>query len=550
MGGYIAVPPTPGYVVLRDGSPQDLPEVLKERLLGLQEDKYNFDSLFEGFDADECLPATLEYAQAALEEEVGKLALVEKGGRNHALNKAAYKLGGYSEVEGFSGNEVAQSLIGACYENGLVDEDGLESVIKTIKSGWAEGAKQPRAVKETTTEDVDGIPMWTGKKAPRYPDHVRVLEAFGYLFELNVTTDQVYVNGEELTDVSTARIRSQMYDYNYRNRRAITDNFFRFAEENRYHPVHRYLEDEVGEWDGEDHIAKLAGYFNSDDNFQTFLRKWLIGAVAKSYEGAQNRMLILDGPQGVGKSYFVRWLASGLNDDSLYIEGPIDPDDKDFYVRLARSWIWEVSELGSTTRRNDRESLKYFLSTQKVTVRKAYGRQDINKRPLASFIGTVNHVEGLLDDPTGYRRFMPSTVSKVDWSYAKEVDVNQLWAQAKALYDDGESWILNDEEATHAREAAMQYEVDDPIVDILIENTEFTGNEEDYIPSADLWEKVKNTTPWSLGNKPRAEKMAIAEAMRKIYSEREGFVKKNKRVDGKVMKVYFCVKWTGFQINL
>ena len=99
--------------------------------------------------------------------------------------------------------------------------------------------------------------------------------------------------------------------------------------------------------------------------------------------------LVLDGPQGIGKSFLVRWLCPK---ERYYIEGGINTEDKDSLIRLASKWIWEVGELQATTRKADREALKDFISRRDVTVRPAYGRYDIVKPALASFIVTINEL--------------------------------------------------------------------------------------------------------------------------------------------------------------
>jgi predicted P-loop ATPase len=225
-------------------------------------------------------------------------------------------------------------------------------------------------------------------------------------------------------------------------------------------------------------------------------------------------MLVLDGEQGIGKSHFAAWLASPLNRPELFVEGPINPEDKDDKVRLISVWIWEVSELGSTTRRSDREALKYFLSMQQVTVRAPYGRFDLVKPALSSFVGTVNNEAGFLDDPTGYRRFMSVHITDVDWAYAEEVDPAQLWAQAKALYDAGEPWELTQQEIECAQYANEQYEMDDPLPDLFMRFYEVTGDEADFVSALDII-SVLNGHNWSLSS-PRAEGMAISSMLKRV----------------------------------
>ncbi|MBU1750035.1 MAG: virulence-associated E family protein [Chloroflexi bacterium] len=177
----------------------------------------------------------------------------------------------------------------------------------------------------------------------------------------------------------------------------------------------------------------------------------------------------------------------------------------------------EVCELGSTTRRADREALKYFLSLQQVTVRKPYGRYDLVKPALASFIGTVNNTGGFLDDPTGYRRFMSVHLESIDWAYSRNLAAADLWAQARALYAAGEPWELTREEAERARVANERYEIQDPLQDLFLRNYEITGDPRHVVATADIRDTL-NQSGWRL-NSPRADSMAIAAMLRGLGVE-------------------------------
>jgi hypothetical protein len=84
------------------------------------------------------------YGAAALEYEIAALAATLPGGRNHALNRAAFclfQLVGGGELER---DHVVNRLIDACHRNGLVKDDGLRSVLATIRSGYRAGQQHPR----------------------------------------------------------------------------------------------------------------------------------------------------------------------------------------------------------------------------------------------------------------------------------------------------------------------------------------------------------------------------------------------------------------------
>lgn len=294
---------------------------------------------------------------------------------------------------------------------------------------------------------------------PTSADYIRALTGLGYTFKVNEATNIIEVNGEPINDYLTAEIRTKMRDAGYQYVNVMEDTYKAHAYQARYHPIKDYLSGLA--WTGQPHIQKLASHFQDKHNvFCRFLRRWLIGACAKVLADGQNFMLVLAGPQDIGKSYFVRWLCPL---PKYFIEGAIDTGDKDAWVRLLRYWIWEVGELGATTRKADREALKNFISQITVTVRKSYDQYDTSRQALASLIGTFNPEGwGFLNDPTGNRRFAVVEVTHIDWSYTA-LDVNQIWAEAYALYQAGEDWRMTPEEKHLQAEINAEHEVESAV---------------------------------------------------------------------------------------
>jgi predicted P-loop ATPase len=177
-------------------------------------------------------------------------------------------------------------------------------------------------------------------------------------------------------------------------------------------------------------------------------------------------MLVLSGAQNMGKSTLAAWLCAL---PEMFIESSINPDSNDHLRYLVTRWIWEVSELGATTRRSDREALKAFLTRQEATFRKPYDHHPTIKPALASFIGTVNPMNsGFLDDPTGSRRFLVVDLASIDHSYAKTVNRDQLWAQVMAAYQaDPQAWRLTPEEQAKRDTINAENEVERPYEGII-----------------------------------------------------------------------------------
>ncbi len=286
-------------------------------------------------------------------------------------------------------------------------------------------------------------------------------------FAINGMSEKLMFNGQAMTDTHAAIIRTKLRDDSVPISHA-EDAQIAIGNRNRYHPIKRYFGGL--EWDGKtDHIAILASYFEDERGiFYEWLKRWLIGSVAKvEGDGSnQNFMLVLDGGQGLGKSRFAHWLCPM---PELFLESPLNPDDKDTLVRLISKFVWEVGELGSVTRRADREALKRIISMQHVTVRASYGKNDTEKPACASFIGTVNNEGGgFLNDPTGSRRYAVATITAIDWAYSTDVNVNDIWAQAYALYEQGEPWELRGDDAALRDAINSEYEQEDPLEDMVL----------------------------------------------------------------------------------
>ncbi len=93
--------------------------------------------------------STNAYGSTALTHEIAALSATAPGGRNHALNRTAFRL--FQLVAGGElGNaEVLHGLIGACHRNGLIGDDGERSVRATIRSAANAGLKFPRSRRGT-----------------------------------------------------------------------------------------------------------------------------------------------------------------------------------------------------------------------------------------------------------------------------------------------------------------------------------------------------------------------------------------------------------------
>lgn len=365
--------------------------------------------------------------------------------------------------------------------------------------------------------------------APESPEsHLLIdrLATLGFSFRLNLCGGIIEVNDKPIDDLIKAEIRVALRDTGLHKKiMAAEDAYLAEAKRNSYHPVREYLDGL--KWDGNDHITAFTNCMYSSDPpivyqsgvkaplHHVYIYRWLIGAVAKVYTGAQNPMMVWDGGQGIGKSTAVAWLCPL---PSYFIEGAINVSDKDSLVRLASMWVWEVAELDATTRKADQSALKDFITKQVVVVRKAYGHADFRGPAMASLIGTLNNTSGFLADETGSRRFMITKLDQIDLKY-QNIDVSQLWAQARQLYLDGEPWQLRGEEAAAQAQVNESYEVETVLTDWLDRAFEFKPEHDELYSLADVISAMEADGVKMSGSE-RSQAMELARVLTRAGAQR------------------------------
>ena len=246
------------------------------------------------------------------------------------------------------------------------------------------------------------------------------------------------------------------------------------ANKRRFHPIENYLQ-ELPEWDGQERVERLlVDYLGADDTVfnREAIRKVLLAAIARIYHpGIKfDYMLVLNGPQGIGKSTFFGRLFKGFLSDSLTM---LDMRDKTGSEKLQGYWALEVAEMAGM-RKADIECVKSFISRQEDIYRPAYGRV-VEKHPRRCVIvGSTNSSTGFLRDISGNRRFWPVKCSGgklKPWNLTDE-ELDQVWAEAMAAYNNGESLLLSKEAEELAAKEQREAIEEDPRMAQVVEYLE------------------------------------------------------------------------------
>ena len=259
------------------------------------------------------------------------------------------------------------------------------------------------------------------------------------------------------TDSDDVQLRAYLEKFTQFPRQTVMDGLQKVADDRAVHPVREYLET-LPEWDGIPRLdTLLIDYLGADDTEYTrqVTRKTLCAAVKRIFlPGCKfDTMLVLNGPQGIGKSTLIHKLGGEWFNDSLTLG---DTQTKTGAEKLQGYWILEIGELAGM-RKTDIETLRSFLSRQDDVFRAAYARRVTHHKRQCIFIGTTNAGDkGYLRDLQGNRRFWDVRVSGGDglqevWDLTEE-DVAQIWAEAKMRLEAGEELILRGDVLREAEE--------------------------------------------------------------------------------------------------
>lgn len=220
------------------------------------------------------------------------------------------------------------------------------------------------------------------------------------------------------------------------------------ADDRAYHPIREFIES-LPEWDKVPRVdTLLVDYLGAADTayVRAVTRKTLCAAISRVLRpGCKfDSMLVLNGPQGVGKSTLIAKLAGEWFSDSLNLG---DTKDKTAAEKLQGYWVLEIGELAGL-KKAEVETLRSFLSRQNDIYRAAFGKRATPHLRQCVFFGTTNAESGYLRDTTGNRRFWPvktpGSGKKQSWDLTHE-EILQIWAEALVYVRQGEKLYLSPE---------------------------------------------------------------------------------------------------------
>ena len=299
-----------------------------------------------------------------------------------------------------------------------------------------------------------------------------------YRFRFNVLTEETEV-AEVTNNIPDTHLRYTKVDERWMNTLSMEaietgidcwdrdiQRFVRSRRISEYHPFTAYFE-QLPEWDGKDRVSALARRVSDDPVWVNGFHRWMLGLSAQWMQfrsdtnnaNSANRAnsvapLLVSSRQGLGKSTFCRLLMpdalKAYYTESYDLSSPASAEAK-----LAAYGLINLDEFDKLSA-SKMPLLKNLMQASALNIRKAYKRSASALPRIASFIGTSNR-EDLLVDRTGSRRFLcVSLEHAIDC--VTPVEHEQLYAQLKAELLSGErSWFNKEEEQAIQQHNALFY---------------------------------------------------------------------------------------------
>ena len=346
---------------------------------------------------------------------------------------------------------------------------------KTEKEAAQSGSARKKAGLESSKEEVKKA------KSCSLMQEVTAFLTSRYRFRFNVLTEETEVANIE-NNLPDAHLRYTKVDERWMNTLSMEaietgidcwdrdiQRFVRSRRISEYHPFTAYFE-RLPEWDGTDRVSALARRVSDDPVWVNGFHRWMLGLSAQWMQfhpdtnnanraNSINRAnsvapLLVSSRQGLGKSTFCRLLMPDVL-KAYYTESYDLGSPASAEAKLAACGLINLDEFDKLSA-SKMPLLKNLMQASALNIRKAYKRSASALPRIASFIGTSNR-EDLLVDRTGSRRFLcVSLEHAIDC--VTPVEHEQLYAQLKAELLSGErSWFNKEEEQAIQQHNALFY---------------------------------------------------------------------------------------------
>jgi predicted P-loop ATPase len=286
-------------------------------------------------------------------------------------------------------------------------------------------------------------------------------------------------------------------------------------------PVQNYIQN-LPTTNGHHHLDALITTVtvtpDQQNEFKNLFTKWMVALIANAMDDNYCRnhtCLVLCGAQGTFKTSFLELLVPAELKQYLYT-GRIDPENKDTLSIISENLLVNIDDQLREINKKDENQIKNLITINKVKYRRSYGHFVKEYPKMASFCASINGNE-FLADVTGSRRFLPFQIEKIDIQAATSVNMAQVYAECRQLWQSGFQYWFTHDEVARLNERNSQFEIISSEVELIHEYFDIPQHPDTHKEDANIFltaSAVKALLEKETGQKLSLKK--IGEALKKM----------------------------------
>lgn len=396
------------------------------------------------------------------------------------------------------------------------------------------------------SETPDGQPVQeeTGEEYEKKPKFVRLRDFIDRRFDLrlNLVALEIEASKKGKNDFQVLNendLICELLEAGFNGVEAPLISLIRSSFVPSYDPFKEYFE-ALPAWSptDPDYIEHLAGYIDAKDQgwFNTQFKKMLVRSVACALEliPFNKQCFVLKGEQNDGKSTFLRFLCPPRLRN--YITDHIDINNKDGRIALCQNMYINLDELSQFSR-SDIRRVKALLTIDKIKERLPYGRTAVNISRRASFLGSTNDDEFLIDE-TGNVRWLVFEINKNGVRHDKggpkgynaAVDIDKVYSQAYTLLKTGFQFQMTPEEIAKSENNNQGYQIITVEHELIQEFFTPVGEFDDgaeFVTATEIMKTIETEVKTTLNNRTigRAMRLLGFDKVQKYFAD-HGYQKK------------------------
>ncbi|GAB3956398.1 VapE family protein [Spirosoma harenae] len=304
------------------------------------------------------------------------------------------------------------------------------------------------------------------------PKFVRIHNYLSKRYEFRFNTVALDIEYRSKVDAKSnwvtcneADLTVELLEYGYTGFDKLLTALLKSSYVPKYDPLRHYFEN-LPAWDQQtDYITQFASFVQTTDQdfFYTQFKKMLVRMLAQAFGAISfnKQCFTFYSLQNDGKTHFFEALIMKTPLQPYYKKNP-DITGKESKRALAENFMLNLDELSALTKQ-DVGQVKATFAESQIKVRLPYDKKDSIMPRRASFVGSTNKREFLIDE-TGNVRWLVFEVLRINHDNGgpngyMSVGVEKIWAQAYFLFSSGYPCQLTKEELEHSEANNSKYGV-------------------------------------------------------------------------------------------